>query len=680
MKPAGERLSSLRKLMEKQRLAAYIVPSQDAHLSEYVADVDMRRAWLSGFTGSAGTAVVTKDKALLWTDGRYYEQAEQQLSEDWEVVRAADVGAPSVPEFLRTALANGEQVGINGDLISVAMALRWDRTLLQQQQQQSSFSHQMQQTGPLKDNAFVAVEDITRRGSRVSGSGVLLTPVTQDLVDEAWGNEQPERVFHKVKVHPVEFAGISSTSKIASLREELKSEGAHAIVFTSLDEIAWLLNLRGEDILYTPVFFSYVVVTLDKVMIFANAEAFTEEAKEQLKEELSCGEIFPYDQLCAQLETLGSAGDAEPNKKRARTVENVDAGQQVNVWLDPQCCSLTIQRCCTAAGHRIVSKSSPVRRQKAIKNEVELAGMRRAHLIEAASLCEFFAWLEKTMTSGSTKLDEVEVSDKLEEFRGSQPEYRGPSFDTISAYGSNGAIVHYKPEKKTAKQLGTNSLYLCDTGGQYLMGTTDMTRTVCFGEPSKIQRSAFTMVLEGHVRLAKACFPDAMEGAKLDILARDMLWRYGLNYKHGTSHGVGAYLGVHEYPPLMGSSLPPAHLGSGPSPTGMAAGMVLSNEPGYYLSGEFGIRIENVLVSKDVTAELPDLGIPREKDKWLGFETITFVPIDRKLIDANLLSRDALEWVNDYHAQVLEKVSPLLEERGNAEALAWLQEACKPIG
>ncbi|GBG23885.1 Xaa-Pro aminopeptidase 1 [Hondaea fermentalgiana] len=673
MKSASERLQSLRKLMEKQRLSAYVVPSQDAHMSEYVADVDAKRAYLSSFTGSAGTAVVTKNEALLWTDGRYYEQAEQQLSASagWKLMR--DISAPSVPEYLRKVLDDGAQVGIHGDLISVATALRWDRALF-----------------PKAGDSGVA--DITNRDDAVDdipedASGVLLRPVVADLIDDVWGSDRPPRAFNKVDVHPKDFAGQSSTEKVADVRRTLKKEKAHAIVFTTLDDIAWLLNLRGSDIHCTPVFFAYVVVTQNKVMLFARESSFTDGAKSQLSQELGCDKIHPYEDLKTYLGELsretGVDTAAEPASKRAkREAEDIETKESpFRILLDPQSCALAIQRCCIAAGHRVVPLANPVRRAKAIKNDTELEGMREAHFLEAIALCEFFAWLEGAVKGGAEQgLDEVRVSDKLEEFRSAHKDYRGPSFDTISAYGSNGAIVHYRAEQETAKVLGTDSLYLCDTGGQYVMGTTDMTRTFCFGQPSKVQRTAYTLVLEGHIRLAEAKFPNATEPAKLDILAREPLWKHGLNYKHGTGHGLGAFLGVHEFPPLIGSALPASSAGSGPSPTSLAAGMVLSNEPGFYLSGDFGIRIENVVIAKDVSAELPDVGIPRENDAWLGFETITFVPIAQNLIDLDLLSPGARAWVDNYHAACMDKIGPLLLERGSRETYEWLKRATAPLG
>jgi len=637
---AAEKLNRLRLAMTAQKLAAVIVPSADAHLSEYVASVDARREFLSGFTGSAGTAVVTQEKALLWTDGRYYSQALQQLDQDcWNLMRASDPSVPDIPEWLRTELHAGSRVGINPETISAATAAKWDKILL----------------GISDSTDDRAMKSIAERSQNdideTSPDQVWLVPIENDLVDDVWANAKPAREFNEVVVHPLAFAGKSSKEKLAEVRKQLADAGVEGIIFSALDEIAWLLNLRGDDIHCTPVFFAYLVVSERETILFASPNAFSLEAKEQLEEELGVKEILPYESLFDSAKRLGFS----------------------KVLLDIDGTCLRLHRMCTVNGIKTVSKPSPVKRTKALKNEIELAGIKEAHILEGAAIAEFFFWLEERVTAGDA-VDEMMASEKLEEIRSEAAEYCGPSFDTISAYGSNAAIVHYKATPKSSKNIGKDSLYLCDTGGQYVMGTTDMTRTLCFGEPTPFQKKAFTLVLEGHVNLATARFPDQVEPAKLDVLARAPLWQHGLDYRHGTGHGLGAHLGVHEFPPLLSASLPP------PKPsderisrTCMARGMALSNEPGFYADGQFGIRTENVMLSKIVEDLTHRADFEMGMD-WLEFETITFVPISKRLIDRNSISPTTLKWLNDYHKHVFEKVGLVLLERGKHEAYNWLKE------
>ncbi|TPX61278.1 hypothetical protein PhCBS80983_g01204 [Powellomyces hirtus] len=597
--PGSGRLSQLRAVMQKHGVQAYIVPSEDAHQSEYIADVDGRRAFISGFTGSAGLAVVTMEEAGLWTDGRYFLQASQQLDENWKLMRSGLPKVPTKEEWLVQVLPKKSKIGLDPKLITIAAA----RQLL----------------------------------DAVKKEGHSLEAITENLIDTVWGAEQPKRPVNPVVVHPVSYAGKSSVDKIAAVREELSKKDTWGFVVTALDEIAWLFNLRGSDIIYNPVFFAYALITKDEAILYVDEAKVSSEVRDHLGSAVT---IRPYDAIFADLKTRGAQAE------------------QKKLWLDARC-SLALQN--ALGGESLVSESrSPIMTAKSIKDEAELEGFRQSHIRDAAALCEYFAWLEKELVQNKASLSEVDAADKLEGFRQKQKDFVGLSFDTISSTGPNGAIIHYKPEKGTCATIRTDHLYLCDSGAQYRDGTTDVTRTLSLnGKPTAHEKDAFTRVLKGHIQIDMAVFPRGTTGYLLDVLARVPLWKAGLDFRHGTGHGVGSFLNVHEGPHGIGTRI-------NYNDIPLEAGMSVTNEPGYYEDGNFGIRIENVLLIREV--ETPHNFGERG---YLGFEHVTLVPMQAALINVELLTPEEHQWLNTYHAKCWEKVSPLLKEGG--DAWNWLK-------
>ncbi|GAU11522.1 hypothetical protein TSUD_345120 [Trifolium subterraneum] len=587
------KLTALRRLFSKPDVSidAYIIPSQDAHQSEFIAECYGRRQYISGFTGSAGTAIVTNDKAALWTDGRYFLQ------------------------FLFT----------------------------------SDAAEQLKHIISKKNHELVYLYN-------------------SNLVDEIWKEARPEPPNKPVRVHDLKYAGLDVASKLSSLRSELVKAGSSAIIVSALDEIAWLLNLRGSDIAHSPVAYAYLIVEIDGATLFIDDSKVTEEVDDHLKK--ANIEIKPYNSIISETENLAARGAA--------------------LWLDTSSVNAAIVNAYKAAcdkyyqnyenkhktGNKVfdgsneksdvgvpiaVHKLSPVSLAKAIKNEMELKGMQNCHLRDAAALAQFWDWLE-TEINNNRVLTEVEVSDKLLEFRSKQDGFLDTSFDTISGSGPNGAIIHYKPEPESCSIVDPNKLFLLDSGAQYVDGTTDITRTVHFGKPTAREKECFTRVLQGHIALDQAVFPEDTPGFVLDAFARSFLWKVGLDYRHGTGHGVGAALNVHEGPQSIsyryGNFTP------------LVNGMIVSNEPGYYEDHAFGIRIENLLYVRNVETPNRFGGI-----QYLGFEKLTYVPIQIKLVDVSLLSATEIDWLNNYHSVVWEKVSPLLD----GSASQWLWNNTQPI-
>ncbi|KAL1549597.1 Aminopeptidase P2 [Salvia divinorum] len=626
-----DKLAAIRELFVRPdiNIDAYIIPSQDAHQSEFIAECYTRRAYISDFTGSAGTAVVTKDKAALWTDGRYFLQAEQQLSSSWILMRAGNLGVPTTSEWLNGILAPGSRVGIDPFLFS------------------SDSADELKEAISQKNHQLVCVYD-------------------GNLVDEIWKESRPKPPNRLVRVHDLKYAGVDVSSKLSSLRSELSDADSSAIVISMLDEIAWLLNLRGSDIPHSPVMYAYLIVEIDGAKLFINDSKINPDVMDYLK---NAGiEVRPYESILSEVESLAAKGAC--------------------LWLDTSSVSVAIvnafKSACdkysdtsgnvnknkkTAAngpvnksrGPAAVYKSSPISFAKAIKNEAELEGMRNSHIRDAAAIAQFWAWLEEEIGNGAI-LTEVDVADKLLEFRSRQDGFLDTSFDTISGSGANGAIIHYKPEPNNCSIVDPEKLFLLDSGAQYIDGTTDITRTVHFGQPSSWEKECFTRVLQGHIALDQAIFPDNYPGFVLDSFARSSLWKIGLDYRHGTGHGVGAALNVHEGPQSISFRFG--------NMTPLLRGMVVSNEPGYYEEHAFGIRIENLLCVKEVQTPNRFGGVD-----YLGFEKLTFVPIQTKLCDLSLLSTTEIDWLNDYHKQVWEKVSPYVE----GSAYQWLKDNTRPV-
>ncbi|KNE58607.1 hypothetical protein AMAG_04170 [Allomyces macrogynus ATCC 38327] len=633
-------LAALRALLTERNLHAYIVPSEDAHQSEYIADCDGRRAFISGFTGSAGLAVVTLDQAALWTDGRYFLQASQQLDSNWILQKFGLPETPTKEAWLADVLPPSSRVGV-------------DPTLL----------------------AIRAAEALQ---SALENAGHELVAVADNLVDAVWGDDRPATPNNPVTVLSVEFAGRTVEDKLAAVRAELakplrtmgaptataapapsapKSLGdatGHGLLLSALDDIAWLFNLRGSDIAYNPVFFAYALVTADEAILWVDDSKLNDEVHEHLA--AANVTVRPYTAIVADLtETHVPAFETQAN---------------VSKFVIDGRCSLALVEALGKDRVHIVSRN-PVTSFKAVKNAVEVEGFRQSHIRDAAALVSYFAWLEdELVVKERTDIDEVDGSDALEEFRSKQHNFVGLSFDTISGSGPNGAIIHYKPEKGACRIIDADHVYLCDSGAQFKDGTTDVTRTLHLkGTATDFEKACYTRVLQGHIALARAVFPKGTSGFSLDILARAPLWQVGLDYRHGTGHGVGHFLNVHEGP----HSISPR---TGSLDVALVPGMTVSNEPGFYHEESdehrgFGIRIENVIVVKEANTPHQFGGA------YYAFENLTMVPMDKNLIDLSLLSVDEKQWLDAYHAECWEKVSPLLEE----ESIAWnyLKKATTPL-
>jgi len=595
--------------MSDADVAAFVVPSGDAHLSEYTHPAYDRRAFISGFTGSAGTAVVTANAALLWTDGRYFLQAEQELSAEWSLMRMNQPGVPTVEAWLASNLPNASAVGIDASVHSVDDAQKMSSALTSAQRE------------------------------------LQLKPLpSPNLIDTVW-YDRPPPPQNPARELPLAVAGVTAAEKLAAVGADLATHKANALVVGSLDEVCWLFNVRGGDVPHCPVLQAFALVHATEPV---TATLFVEQAK-----------------LSAPvLEALAAAGvTPAPYEEAEPTVRSLAAQGQA-LMLDAKSCNYALR---LAAGGRAVLQESPLILRKACKNELELEGMMEAHLTDGAALAHFFAWLRQTVVDEQTPLTEVEIAAKLASFRAASPAFLDLSFPTIAGVGANGAIIHYNCLETTPEQINTldgSQLMLLDSGGQYESGTTDVTRTFHLGEPTSWQRECFTRVLKGNIGLDSVIFPEGTPGMAIDAFARQALWQAGLDYLHGTGHGVGAALNVHEGPhsisPRWGNTC------------GLKPGMICSNEPGYYENGAFGIRIENLLVVK----VQPTPNTFNEK-AYLGFEQLTHVPIQASLIEPALLTTAEVEWLDSYHARVWERVSPRLDAA--SDGARWLREATRPL-
>jgi Xaa-Pro aminopeptidase len=478
-------------------------------------------------------------------------------------------------------------------------------------------------------------------------SGATLVSVEQNLVDLIWGKDRPARPNEKVKVHADKFSGKPFQEKISDLRKELKKEKREGCIISMLDEIAWLFNLRGNDIPYNPVFFSYAIVTMDTVELFIDEDKLTPEARVHLGEDVK---IKPYASIFVGIKALGATESRSTETDMKFLLSNT-ASWALSLSLGEETPPEDIR--------------SPITDAKAIKNDIELEGMRACHIRDGAALTEFFAWLENELVYRKSKLDEVDAAEKLEQIRSKHQNFMGLSFPTISSSGPNAAVIHYQPEKGLCSIVDPEAIYLCDSGAQYLDGTTDTTRTLHFGTPSEMEKKAFTLVLKGFIAVDSVVFPKGTTGFALDVLARQFLWRQGLDYLHSTGHGVGSFLNVHEGP-----------IGVGPHPryseVALAPGNVISDEPGYYEDGKFGIRIENMVMVREVQT------LHKFGDKpWLGFEHVTMTPLGRNLIEPSLLASAEIQWVNEYHEEVWEKTHGFFEN--DELTLGWLKKETQPL-
>lgn len=589
-----ERLTALRDAMKQQQIDAYIIPSSDPHLSEYPADCWKVREWMSGFTGSAGTLVVTADKAGLWTDSRYFLQAGMQLEGTGiDLYKMGLPDTPALPEFLIQELAPGAQAGLNGQTYSAADAIRLENEL------------------------------------QKKGIG-LATDI--DLIEPLW-KERPAIPDAPLFEMPQELSGQSTADKLAALHDQLRGAGADSLILASLDEVAWTFNIRGTDVAYNPVVISYAFISEAENILFIHPKKLNAETAGRLNEQGV--KLADYSMIYTYLSRL-------PETTR--------------VFVDKQRTNVALYRS-LPAGCTIIEGISPACHLKSIKNETEINGFRSAVVKDGVALVRFYSWLESQMEAGE-KVTEISLAEKLTAFRAEQPQYIMDSFETIAGYAAHGAIVHYSATPETDATLRKEGLLLIDSGAQYLDGTTDITRTIALGEPTEQMKKDFTRVLKGTISLAKSKFPAGTRGSQIDLLARKALWDAGINYLHGTGHGIGHCLNVHEGPQSIRME---------ENPVVLKPGMVISDEPAMYRTGEYGIRTENMILTREDSET--------EFGKFLGFETLTLCPIDTRLIIPSMLSVRERAWLNKYHQMVYDKLSPQLNESDKA----WLKNKTAEI-
>uniref|UniRef100_UPI00398F063D xaa-Pro aminopeptidase 2 n=1 Tax=Pristiophorus japonicus TaxID=55135 RepID=UPI00398F063D len=593
------RLSALRNLMNEQNISVYVIPATDPHLSEYIAPRDARRAWMTGFTGSAGTAVVSKRNASLWTDGRYWIQAQRQMGCNWELNK----GEMTIVDWIMSETGEGETVGADPFVFSVVAWESYRKPLLQGKR------------------SFVAKE--------------------HNLVDEIWGAERPPVPKENIFKVPAEFLGRTWQMKVKDIRTQMKNNPYKptAVLISALDETAWLFNLRGNDIPYNPFFQSYTLLTADWIRLYVNESRLTPDIKKYLNTNCTTAE-------CVQLKAY------EDIRKNVQEY----AKGNVKIWIGQEYTTFGVYEVIPES-KLLIHRYSPVQITKSTKDATEQKGLKDAHVRDAVAVIQYFVWLEKNVPKGT----ETELSGAryLSNLRSQQNYSRGLSFETISASGLNAALAHYSPNDETNRKLVADEMYLIDSGGQYLDGTTDITRTLHWGTPTNFQKEAYTRVLMGHIDLARSIFPAGTIGNVLDIWARHALWEVGLNYKHGTGHGIGNFLGVHEWPVGIGSSYT----------WNLEEGMFTSIEPGYYQDNEFGIRIEDVaMVIKAETKHMFG-GVP-----YLTFEHVSLVPYERKLIDLSIMTEQQIDWLNKYYEKVWKIVSPELLAQHLTEEYDWLQK------
>ena len=594
MQTINERLVALRRWMKENALTAFIFPSSDPHDSEYVADHWKTREWISGFSGSAGTAVVTLQHAALWTDSRYFIAAAKELAgSEYQLMKERMAGTPSISEWLASELAEYENpiVGVDGSV-----------------------------------NTYADVADLKQS---LATKGNMLVRCTDDPMDVLW-HDRPVIPNNKICLHPLKYAGETTESKLSRIRESLVKQGADGLLVTALDEIAWVLNLRGSDVHCNPVFVSYLLISSNNATLYINREKLSEDVCEYLSTENIDVEEY----------------------------ESVENGLKKytgkSLLIDVHSTNYTLST--AVDSDKIHVGTSPIPMMKAIKNKVEQDGFRAAMLRDGVAMVKFLAWMKGAVEAGGQT--EITLADRLEALRAEQQHFKGISFDTIVGYEAHGAIVHYEATPETDIPIEPHGFVLIDSGAQYEDGTTDITRTIALGELTDEQRQVYTLVLKGHIQLDLCRFPSGACGSQIDAIAREPMWREGYNYLHGTGHGVGSYLNVHEGPHQIRMEWRPAPL---------QAGMTVTNEPGLYLEGKFGVRIENTLLI--VPAETTAFG------DFLKFETLTLAPIDTTPIVLDLLTEEERLWINNYHRRVFESLSPYLA----GHERKWLEEATRSI-
>lgn len=588
------RLARLRELMKREHLSAFIFPSTDAHQSEYVADHWRGREWISGFNGSAGTAVVTMKSAALWTDSRYFLAAEEQLEgTEYQLMRLKIEGTPTIAEWLGKELqaVQSPEVGLDGMV-----------------------------------NSYNYVKDLSYSLRKLGG---ITLRTNLDPLEQIWEN-RPSLPANPVEIQPLEYAGETLASKVARIRKSLRGLHADGMLVSALDDIAWTLNLRGTDVHCNPVFVSYLLIESDKVSLFVDDNKLSPEVKLYLQDNQVS--LYNYNKVEKCLESYS----------------------EYNILLDGDETSYYLWK--TVKCQEIVAAASPIPAMKAVKNEAEIEGYRSAMLKDGVAMVKFLKWLKPAVEAGGQT--EISIDEKLTSLRAEQKLFRDISFDTIAGYAQHGAIVHYEATPETDVVLKPEGLILIDSGAQYQDGTTDITRTIALGPVSEEMKHIYTLVLKAHIQLELVKFPDGASGTQLDAVGRECMWREGYNFLHGTGHGVGSYLCVHEGPHQIRMEW---------MPTPLRAGMTLTDEPGLYLAGKFGVRIENTVLISDYMST--------EFGKFLQIEPLTLCPIDTTPIDVDMLLPEEIDWLNAYHHSVYEKLSPFLDE----EEKIWLENATKPI-
>ena len=588
------RLARLRELMKREHLSAFIFPSTDAHQSEYVADHWRGREWISGFNGSAGTAVVTMKSAALWTDSRYFLAAEEQLEgTEYQLMRLKMEGTPTIAEWLGKELQDVQspEVGLDGMV-----------------------------------NSYNYVKDLSYSLRKLGG---ITLRTNLDPLEQIWEN-RPSLPANPVEIQPLEYAGETLASKVARIRKSLRELHADGMLVSALDDIAWTLNLRGTDVHCNPVFVSYLLIESDKVSLFVDDNKLSPEVKQYLQDNQVS--LYKYNKVEKCLESYS----------------------EYNILLDGDETSYYLWK--TVKCQEIVAAASPIPAMKAVKNKAEIEGYRSAMLKDGVAMVKFLKWLKPAVEAGGQT--EISIDEKLTSLRAEQKLFRDISFDTIAGYAQHGAIVHYEATPETDVVLKPEGLILIDSGAQYQDGTTDITRTIALGAVSEEMKHIYTLVLKAHIQLELVKFPDGASGTQLDAVGRECMWREGYNFLHGTGHGVGSYLCVHEGPHQIRMEW---------MPTPLRAGMTLTDEPGLYLAGKFGVRIENTVLISDYMST--------EFGKFLQIEPRTLCPIDTTPIDVDMLLPEEIDWLNAYHHSVYEKLSPFLDE----EEKIWLENATKPI-
>lgn len=588
----NNRIAALRAHIAQEQIQAFIIPSTDPHLSEYVAPHWQSREWISGFTGSAGTVVVTAKDAGLWTDSRYFLQAARQLEGTCiTLYKEMLPETPNIPEFLSAHLQEGDCVGIDGKMFSA--------------------------------------EEVEHLQKELKKSGIRIKSIA-DPMQLLW-TDRPAMPLAPAFVYDTKYAGMSFTEKLPAVRQAMEAAGADSLLLSALDEIAWLLNIRGNDVHCNPVVVSYLLIEKDKVNYFVQPQKVTPELAEYFS--ANGISVHPYEEIGHYLNSFNAH----------------------SILMNPAKTNYAIYSA-IRPGCLIINGASPVALLKAIRNKQEIAGIHAAMQRDGVALVKFLKWLDEAVPAG--KETEISVDKKLHTFRAAQPLYMGESFDTIAGYKEHGAIVHYEATPETDVTLKPEGFLLLDSGAQYLDGTTDITRTIALGPLTEEEKTDYTLILKGHIALAMAVFPEGTRGAQLDVLARMPIWKKRMNYLHGTGHGVGHFLNVHEGPQSIRMN---------ENPVALQPGMVTSNEPGVYKAGSHGIRTENLVLT--VPAGEGMFG------KYLKFETLTLCPICRKGIIKELLTAEEIGWLNDYHRTVYEKLSPDL----NNDEREWLKEACKVV-